>query len=206
TEQEQRGDDEPADGGKAFVLALGGGESEDRRAERKPIEDDDRDHEQRHQRVHRAEENHDKEKRESGRRQPDHEPANFATEHVPDGERGGQHAVVGPQPLDLGIAGYVGSTDAARKAVGAQRPGGRDVRLGPTPAAGHRPRSGKTSTRSAMPSSLPSSDGAASIGKRSSSTSRVEYWSIKLRGDPDATIFALSITTNRSHSCSASSM
>src|SRR5207244_11109980 len=62
TEQEQRGDDEPADGGKAFVLALGGGESEDRRAERKPVEDDDRDHEQRHQRVHRAEENHDKEK------------------------------------------------------------------------------------------------------------------------------------------------
>src|SRR5256886_12265010 len=87
TEQEQRGDDEPADGGKAFVLALGGGESEDRRAERKPIEDDDRDHEQRHQRVHRAEENHDKEKRESGRRHPEHGPATLPTRDVPDGER-----------------------------------------------------------------------------------------------------------------------
>ena len=43
-------------------------------------------------------------------------------------------------------------------------------------------------------------------GKRSSATSRDEYCSISSRGEPSATIFALSITTSRSHSCSASSM
>ena len=42
--------------------------------------------------------------------------------------------------------------------------------------------------------------------KRSSVTSRVEYCSMSSRGEPSATIFALSMTTSRSHSCSASSM
>ena len=42
--------------------------------------------------------------------------------------------------------------------------------------------------------------------KRSSVTSRVEYCSIRARGLPSATILALSMTTSRSHSCSASSM
>ena len=35
---------------------------------------------------------------------------------------------------------------------------------------------------------------------------RVEYRSISSRGEPSATIFALSMTTSRSQSCSASSM
>src|SRR2546430_14793225 len=77
TEQEQRGDDEPADGGKAFVLALGGGESEDRRPERKPIECDDRDQERRHQPDHRAEEDPHKEKQQAGSRQTEKERATF---------------------------------------------------------------------------------------------------------------------------------
>src|SRR5680860_507752 len=41
-------------------------------------------------------------------------------------------------------------------------------------------------------------------GKRSSTTSRVEYRSISALGDPPATIFAWSMTTRRSQSCSAS--
>ena len=44
------------------------------------------------------------------------------------------------------------------------------------------------------------------LGEAGSVTSRVEYCSMSARGDPSATIFALSITTSRSHSCSASSM
>ena len=47
---------------------------------------------------------------------------------------------------------------------------------------------------------------APPTGNRSSVTSLVEYCSISWRGEPSATIFALSMTTSRSHSCSASSM
>ncbi len=57
--------------------------------------------------------------------------------------------------------------------------------------------SGRGAPRSAWPD--PSSDSSTrswvSDGNRSSTTSRVQYSSIRLRGDPSATIFALSITT-----------